>query len=190
MSPDCHADVLSGSARVGWLLPCCGPIAGTARFGVWWASRINVRVVLQSALSGARHATRSATTTRCSCVCCSNGSERVSLGGMPARSIAFELDELIDRYKRSARELWKLGGYRTGQTICLQPGRSSSGESRGRSCRTGGTPASHAAVAEGAAFYAAGCEPVRSSLRSASGGQRSSRSGNRPTGRASRSVTR
>ena len=63
-----------------------------------------------SAPSAARHVRPLAPITRRSCACCStgvrDGFERLDAGEIDA----FKLDELINRYKRSARELWKFCG--------------------------------------------------------------------------------
>ncbi len=57
-----------------------------------------------------------------------DGFARLDTGGIDV----FELDELIHRYKRSARELWKFCG-QTGSDGSRPWGCSSSGERRGRS---------------------------------------------------------
>lgn len=111
-----------------------------------------------------------------------DGFARLDTGGIDV----FELDELIHRYKRSARELWKFCG-QTGSDWVRAVRMLEFWRAQGEDLPDWWHAASHAADAE--AFYAAGGEPVRVSLRTASGGQRSSRSPKRPTGRASRSVT-
>ena len=70
---------------------------------------ITLRAALASVPSGGRRVRRSAPTTRRSCGCYWIASGRASVAWTRARD-AFELDELIHRYKRSARELWKFCG--------------------------------------------------------------------------------
>ena len=83
---------------------------------------------------------------------------------------AFELDELIHRYKRSARELWKFCG-ETGSGVrgVAARERLSSCASRVRSSRTGGWPASRGAREQAA------CEPRLALMSRTVPGMRTSR---------------
>jgi hypothetical protein len=56
--------------------------------------------------SAALRATPSARTTRASSASCSSTSETGSPNTTPAKIDAFDLDDLIHRYKRSAQKLW------------------------------------------------------------------------------------
>ena len=71
---------------------------------------ISLQIALGRGLSAARPARRSATTTRRQLRLLldrvTDGFARLDTGGIDV----FELDELIHRYKRSARELWKFCG--------------------------------------------------------------------------------
>jgi hypothetical protein len=65
---------------------------------------------LRSVHVAERRGRRSASNTRSNSGCCFDR-VRDGFAGLDAGEIdAFELDELIHRYKRSARELWKLWG--------------------------------------------------------------------------------
>ena len=67
-------------------------------------------VELRSGLGDGSQGRRSPPTTKSSCGHCSSICEKASPGTDAGEIDVFDLDDLIHRYKRSARELWKFCG--------------------------------------------------------------------------------